>query len=355
MVSHPFVGCGRTRRRRVRRRGAMLVLMALLLVVFLAAVALSVDVAYMYLVKTELRAATDAAAKAAVTTLATTGDVTRARDAARQVAEANLVAGRPLLLQDQDIVFGQTELREDGSVVFLPGATPYGAARVYGLRRRGSPAGGVALFFGAVLGQPEVDASTTATATRQERDLCLVIDRSGSLAGPDFDKLRAAVAVFLDTLDQTEQGELVGLVSYSTSALAERGLTLDYDTLREAVGRMEAQGWTDIGAGLDAGRGVLQSGRSFQFAEKALVLVTDGRQLVDDDPTLGTMPEEAAVRARAQNIVIYAIAFGANADQARMQWIAESTGGTYHYAPDGTALEQAYRDIARTITTVLSH
>ena len=42
----------------------MLVLIALLLVVFLGMVAFAVDVAYMQLVRTELRVATDAAARA---------------------------------------------------------------------------------------------------------------------------------------------------------------------------------------------------------------------------------------------------------------------------------------------------
>ena len=48
-----------------RRRGAMLVLIGLLLLVFMGAVAFSVDVAYMQLTRTQLRIATDAAARAA--------------------------------------------------------------------------------------------------------------------------------------------------------------------------------------------------------------------------------------------------------------------------------------------------
>ena len=48
-----------------KRRGAMVVLIAMMLVILLMTVTFSVDVAYMQLSRTELRVATDAAARAA--------------------------------------------------------------------------------------------------------------------------------------------------------------------------------------------------------------------------------------------------------------------------------------------------
>ena len=47
------------------RQGAIVVLAALMIIVFLASVVFSVDVSYMQLTKAKLRAATDAAARAA--------------------------------------------------------------------------------------------------------------------------------------------------------------------------------------------------------------------------------------------------------------------------------------------------
>src|SRR5215510_10137842 len=87
----------------LRRRGAMLYLICLFVVIFLAMTALSVDVAYMHLSRTQLRAATDAAARAGAEALSRNQSTTAARTAAKNLAAENLVAGAPLLLADSDI------------------------------------------------------------------------------------------------------------------------------------------------------------------------------------------------------------------------------------------------------------
>ena len=63
------------------RRGAVLVLMTFLFPVVLAIGFLSVNVAYMLLLRTELRVATDAAARAAGATYSATNDEAAAIDA----------------------------------------------------------------------------------------------------------------------------------------------------------------------------------------------------------------------------------------------------------------------------------
>src|SRR3954464_2658378 len=88
------------------RRGAMLVLIALCLPLCIIMAAFAVDVAWMQLVRTELRTSTDAAARAGAKQLSLAQDTTSARNMAKTVAKRNLVAGNPLLLADSDIEFG---------------------------------------------------------------------------------------------------------------------------------------------------------------------------------------------------------------------------------------------------------
>ncbi|MCI0643201.1 MAG: pilus assembly protein TadG-related protein, partial [Gemmataceae bacterium] len=57
-----------------RRQGAMLVLVAVTLIIFIVALVFSIDIAYMQLTRSQLRAATDAAAKSAAITLSMTQD-----------------------------------------------------------------------------------------------------------------------------------------------------------------------------------------------------------------------------------------------------------------------------------------
>ena len=88
------------------RRGAMLVLVAIVLILLIIGAVFSVDVAYMHMVRAELRTATDAAARAGSEALARTQDPALARAAAIDVASRNLVAGKGLSLKNEDITLG---------------------------------------------------------------------------------------------------------------------------------------------------------------------------------------------------------------------------------------------------------
>ena len=97
------------------RRGTIVVLTAAMIIAFLATVVLSVDVSYMQLTKVKLRSATDAAARAAGEGLSREQDLAAARQAAKNIAAANRVAGKPLLLDDSDIVFGKSSQQAGGA------------------------------------------------------------------------------------------------------------------------------------------------------------------------------------------------------------------------------------------------
>ena len=123
-----MVKCWPVRRRRdVRaRRGSIVILALLLIIASLAAAAMCIDVAYMQLVQTELRSATDAATRAASQTLAEGGTMAEAKQKAKDLALANQVAGEGLVLTDADIVFGQAmpdPLDPNGRYTFTPAAT----------------------------------------------------------------------------------------------------------------------------------------------------------------------------------------------------------------------------------------
>ena len=82
--------------------GSIAVIALLMLIIFLSAAALSVDLAYIQLVQTQLRSATDSAAQAAVEAIAEGKTVAEARATAKQIASLNKVAGDGLILDDAD-------------------------------------------------------------------------------------------------------------------------------------------------------------------------------------------------------------------------------------------------------------
>ena len=95
--------------RRSPRRGAMMVLIAITLPIIIIIAAFALDVAWMQLVRTELRTATDSASRAGAKTLSLKQNTTDARNAAKQAALRNTVAGDPLQLQNSEIEFTLTK------------------------------------------------------------------------------------------------------------------------------------------------------------------------------------------------------------------------------------------------------
>jgi Mg-chelatase subunit ChlD len=340
----------------------MLILIAVLLVLFLACVAFSVDVAYMNLVHAELRTATDAAAKAAVTTLnLTNDDIDSARQAAKDVAQANVVAGRPLVLDDANIVFGRVEFQANGASVFRAGATPFAAARIAGQRTASSASGSVPLFFGSVLGQSAYEPTLEATAARLDCDVCLVVDRASSmrLLGK-LAAMKTAVPRFLDALRPVCKQTQIGLVSFSTVATVNPGFTSDFDRINQVTAGLTADGLQLIGNGMNKGLTLLLADPLRQFNQKIMVLLSDGYQFQDEAGTQTMDPDTIARQAADRGVVIHTISLGPSADQALLARIAALTGGTYRHAADGTALQQAFPATAdvirqsRTAITILT-
>jgi len=172
-----------------------------MIVAFLVTVAFSVDIAYMNLVKSELRTATDAAAKAAAETLARTQDVSAAIARGKEIALENKVANVGLQLKDSDLVFGRSQLGNAGRFDFTPGANPKNSVRVNGQRTNGSLSGNVQLFFGRVFNVQSFQPEEFSTATFIQRDIVLVVDRSGSMLDLNkFNDLRSAIAIFTQIL-----------------------------------------------------------------------------------------------------------------------------------------------------------
>ena len=363
------------------RQGAMLVLMAVTLPLVVIMAAFAIDVAWMQLVRTELRTATDAASRAGAKTLSLQQDEATARAAARDAASRNLVAGSPLQVVDPEIEIGLgRQASRTSRFVFTSGAALKNAVRVTGNRTSSSAGGPVALFLGRVMGVNTFEPTHVATSTQLDRDLCLVVDRSGSMMRdlvsrnvpggncnpphPTLSRwggLNIAVAGFLAELDKTAQIEQCGLASYSqagsscgitfTTSDIEAQLAVNYQPIRDAMTRLSSQpvaGFTNIAAGIDNGILILTNARARPFAVKTMVLMTDGRK------NRGIEPVISARRAANENITIHTVTFSDEADFARMRAVATATGGEHFHAPDAATLERIFRQIASTLPVLLT-
>ena len=333
----------------MKRDGAMLPLLAVVLVILFIAAALGVDIARMHLSRSELRPATDAAARAGIEALGREQSTAAAVDAAKAAAALNSVAGKGLTLENNNIVFGSAAIQPDGSFEFQAGGTPTNSLQVVGARDASSPDGAVGLLFGPLFGVTDFEPVQSATATRLDRDIALVLDVSGSMTSNGrFEALTAGLDEFLKILEASPQEEGVSLTVYSTNGRKVHPMTTNLNLIREAFAQEVADGFTAIGEGLEIGLdSVLNDPESRPFALKSIVLMTDGRQNRGVDPTV--IAEDCA----AAGVPVHALTFSAGANRDLMRSVGAITNGTYLHADSNNELIEAFERIATQLLVLL--
>ncbi|QDS97771.1 vWA domain-containing protein [Adhaeretor mobilis] len=365
-------------------RGAIMPLIAIMLPILLILSSFAVNLAYMELTRTELRIASDAATRAAGYTLNATGDESDARFVAREASTRNLVAGEATVLKNGDIVFGTATRSGVGSRYnFTTGGSKSNAVQVLARRDSGSGTGAVKMLlpgFGAVT---EFEPNQLAISSQVELDIALVLDRSGSMAYGDYEDsayrasqylgpevapegwwfgdaapaqsrwrgLVSGVHVFLDMMDQSPQIEHLSLTTYATSATRESELGSDYASIASALdgysNNLEAGG-TNVGDGIyEAINALSAAAHNRPWAVKVIVLMSDGQH------NLGTDPVYAAQDAADQGITVYTVTFSQEADQGRMQTVASEGSGLHFHAETDADLRDAFREIAKSLPTLL--
>lgn len=326
----------------------MLPLIAILLPILILLLGFSVDVAYMQTTRAELRSATDSAARAGAIELTQTEDPALAKAAAQAMARRNTVAGERLRLRRRDIEVGRSERDANGVWQFTNNGTPWNSVRVVGDRTASSRSGAIDLFFGSLYGHSQFEPTLEAISTFMNVDVCLVLDRSGSMQGQKLIDLQAAVEVFLSELQQTASDEQVALASYSSSATLDQTLSTNYAPVSSDVRNYSASGMTAIGRALYVGINGVTGSSSRSLSVPIIVLMTDGQH------NTGVEPIVPAREAATAGITVHTITFGDGADIRRMEAVADETGGRHYHATGGAELALVFRTIAKTLPTQLT-
>ncbi len=355
----------RTTSWRPRRRAAIVVLLALLLPIVVGISAFAINISYMHLVRAQVRIAADASARAGSRMLVLTQDASAAIQAAKDVALANRVAGRPLTLQDDQIQLG-VSLRTAARWSFSPGGALPNSVRVFARRDATHPDGEVPLFLPSFLSRDQFSPVSEATAAQVDRDIALVVDRSGSMASsvdgspaipagggavPLNSRWRAlerAANDFLNALEATPTEEKVSLITFSTAGdtRLEVLLTSDLSQIRQAIQRYTDRwegGRTAIGEGLQQGLDELMSVRRRPLSKPVVVILTDGIHNSGRSPMSIPLADE----------VLYTLTFSSAADRDLMSRLAERGHGRHWHADDEATLSEAFIEIGRSVPTLL--
>ncbi len=390
------------------RRGAAIVLISVMLFALAIIAAMGIDYAYMQLIRTELRSATDSAAKAGAEALARTQNVTDARNAAMQFASQNRVGGVPFVINQNDVVFGRVVGQNNGSWTFSANATPFNSVRIQGRLGNGAATSAIPLFFPTALGRQTFSTSQQATAGQQEVEVCLCIDRSGSMMfdmtgvewaypsgnpflstftswGPLWQNfvsrphpsnsrwamMTGAVNVFLQEASGFQYPPRTSVVTWgsdydlpappygfypavATDLPLPASAGFDWNSNRnqvQAVLTTRASrpicGGTNMHAGLTRAVQVMTGTNSRPLSNKVIILLTDGQWNDGSDPVL------AAQNAAAAGITVHTVSM-LTSSQLTLTQIANLTGGRYFATNNSAELSQAFRDLAKSLPIVLT-
>lgn len=188
-------------------------------------------------------------------------------------------------------------------------------------------------------------------ARRAPMAVSLVVDTSGSMAGEKIANARMAASSLLETM---ADGDIVSLYSFSDRARqfaaptvlssANRGL------LMQRIGMMQAQGGTNMWAGMQAGiRDMAQAPASHPI--RRIMLISDGQANIgpSDPQSLGDL----AAQATEWRTQVTAIGVGRSYDERTLSALAvRSSGRMYHLAQSfqmATILERELQVLANTV------
>ena len=376
-------------RRFCRRDGAALVLILLVVTAQFMIAALVINWTYINTARRQLRAAVDASAKASLTTLATSQSTALGRQSGIDIAASHLVANAPLRLSSGDVVFGRSTRGANGAYTFAANVRPFNSVRV----QANIPS--IATFLGNILGRDRFSLSSTSTAARVDNDVCLVLDRSGSMAWDSSNRefqyptgvaglstlqqyfepphptasrwaaLLRGVTTFLDTIRDRDPEAQLALVTFasdyefgdhrSRQVSTDQALTTSRSSIINAAaefGQRAIIGDTNPGAGLLEAAEVLNGRRGGLIpritAQKTIVLFSDGLMTEGPDPV-------SVAASLGPGFTVHTITFSDGADRDLMQRVAVARGGIHVHATTAAGLIAAFQRIAEQIPNVLTN
>ncbi len=368
------------------RKAAILTLFVFILPILLLSLGFAVDMAYMQMVQTEMRLASDNAARVAADNLSRYEDEARAIEAGMEAAESFTVAGRSLRLRSSDFDFGRAVANDAGAYIFDTNGTPLNAVRINAVRNGLNPDGTVPLFFSGLLGTGDYEPEVAATASFLNVDICLVLDRSTSMkfgvSSPEtgmsisdrrfcrapnsssrWVALDNAVRVFTNVLRANSAEEQVSIVTFGSdletvrpglcgrlpSATLDMQLSTNLDSADGTMNTLSNSIWngnTEIAEGIQVATTELTSARGRRFSDKVMIVLTDGF------PTAGDAVAASATAA-SNKIVVYAITFGPEGDQAHMKQVAAAGNGEHAHAATEAELIEIFKRFAAKATILI--
>jgi uncharacterized protein YegL len=185
-----------------------------------------------------------------------------------------------------------------------------------------------------------LEATPEGSATQLPKlplNLCLVIDRSSSMRGDRLNQVKEAAGKIIDQLGQDDYFSLVVFNDRADVVAAAQRVTSKAD-LKQAVGRVEAAGGTEMATGMalalqEIQRPMLSRGIS------RMLLLTDGRTYGDESRCV-----EIARRAQGRGIGITALGVGNEWNEDLLETMTARENSRAHYIASAQDIATVFAD-----------
>ena len=196
----------------------------------------------------------------------------------------------------------------------------------------------------------KIIGSGTAMGTRMPLNLCLILDRSGSMEGPPMDYMKSACSYVVDLL---EPNDVLSIVSFSDNAevIMPARRIVNKALIKEHINRLEVGNTTNLFDAIAVGASQIASVASSGYVNRALIF-TDGEPTAankDFQCIVGQLAEQ-----KSRGITITALGFGSEYNEELLAAMAKRSGGNYYYITRPELIPEIFRKELETLMNVVA-
>ncbi len=185
---------------------------------------------------------------------------------------------------------------------------------------------------------------------RTPLNLCLVIDRSGSMEGPPLDYVKQACSHVVDLLSPDDVLSIVTFEETVDVLMPPQRVT-NRQAIKDGIARIMPGNTTNLYDGLMLGAQQVMSITDPGRATR-LVVLTDG------DPTAGIKDHHALVahagEIKQRGITSTFLGFGPDYNEELLASMAKRAGGNYYYIPQPELIPEVFRTELEKLMTVVA-
>lgn len=192
--------------------------------------------------------------------------------------------------------------------------------------------------------------SGMAMGARMPLNLCLILDRSGSMEGPPMDYMKRACSYVVDLLEPNDVLSIVAFTDTAEVVMPARRV-VNKQLIKQHIEMLQVGNTTDLFGGIQLGASQIASVASAGYVNRALLL-TDG------EPTAGNKDFQSIVgqvgEQKSRGITITALGFGMEYNEELLAAIAKRSGGNYYYITRPELIPEIFRKELETLMNVVA-